>query len=823
MKNSIVTIITSLLISSTVLPLTMLAEEITSTTSSEKTQTTEVNSGELASLVETSTIEPVATNTNNSETSSTEEKAAESSSKQVTETSPTQKIKKNVTSKTPHPEVQSMLEALTPADLANAVGADGTGAEPYREEAAVQTAPTTRSNLTNTTTNVNQYIANQNFANPVIERDQRYYNLPKYYYKNARPIGVVVHETANPKSTIMGEVDYMYNNYYNAFVHAFVDKSKVVETAPTEYLAWGAGPNANPYYFHIELVRESSLWSFAKSVNNNAYWIALQLYQWGLTPSLADINSGKGTVISHHAVSNYLGGTNHVDPTGYFSSWNYDMKQFFALIQTKYNMIKARDTRKATIQTTTEFNSEMLVVNGNYYLYTNPYNTPGAERVKLLSNESPNGSTVTVKKALVTSAGTKVYLLSNGLYVDQRALKPKATVVTEEAMNKIMRFKDTSYYLYNKPYNTVGFFKQHKANAIYHNKQQVKVIAAIKTSQNVKIYKLADGYYVDQRALGELAKITTQIDFSELKAMRVEKAGYNVYTQPYNTEGMRLVSPLSAKVKVNDTVYVSKEVRTSDGINTYYIKDIGWVDARSLVEIATYQDDIHFSPLQMRIKANGYNLYSNPYHTENWSLISQLKNTYRVGAVVKVTRYGKTNEGVKTYYIEGNGWVDYRALKDVATFTEETFKSHNMRIKSNNYNLYSSPYQTNNWSLISSLNTKYSVNEQIRVTRYGTTSDGVRTYYIENAGWVDFRALKEVAKFQEDISFKTQTMKIKNSSYNLYSAPYNTNNSRLLSAISSKYKNGTKVQVTRYGTTNEGVKTYYIKNVGWVDYRSLIK
>ena len=33
----------------------------------------------------------------------------------------------------------------------------------------------------------------------------------------------------------------MKNNYESAFVHAFVDGNRIVETAPTDYLSWGAG------------------------------------------------------------------------------------------------------------------------------------------------------------------------------------------------------------------------------------------------------------------------------------------------------------------------------------------------------------------------------------------------------------------------------------------------------------------------------------------------------------------------------------------------------------------------------------------------------
>lgn len=167
---------------------------------------------------------------------------------------------------------------------------------------------------------VNTYIDNNNIEPAKIVQDSRMNNLPKYNYKSGKFIGVVIHETANPNSTIDGEVNYMYNNYNNAFVHAYAGSDKIIQTAPSDYLAWGAGANANPYFYQIELTRSNTFDGFAKSVNNQAYLTAKMLKQNGLQPSLADNNQGTGTIISHNAVSQYWGGTNHTDPVGYLTN-----------------------------------------------------------------------------------------------------------------------------------------------------------------------------------------------------------------------------------------------------------------------------------------------------------------------------------------------------------------------------------------------------------------------------------------------------------------------------------------------------------------------
>lgn len=190
---------------------------------------------------------------------------------------------------------------------------------------------------------VNTYIDNNNIEPAKIVQDSRMKNLPKYNYKSGKFIGVVIHETANPNSTIDGEVNYMYNNYNNAFVHAYAGSDKIIQTAPSDYLAWGAGANANPYFYQIELTRSNTFDGFAKSVNNQAYLTAKMLKQNGLQPSLADNNQGTGTIISHNAVSQYWGGTNHTDPVGYFNQWGYNMNQFYSLVQKHYKELGGED------------------------------------------------------------------------------------------------------------------------------------------------------------------------------------------------------------------------------------------------------------------------------------------------------------------------------------------------------------------------------------------------------------------------------------------------------------------------------------------------
>src|SRR5699024_9998031 len=50
-------------------------------------------------------------------------------------------------------------------------------------------------------------------------------------------------------------------------------------------------------------------------------------------------NNGKGTLWSHRAVSNFLGGTTHVDPHGYFARWGYNWDDCVKLVTKKHRQL----------------------------------------------------------------------------------------------------------------------------------------------------------------------------------------------------------------------------------------------------------------------------------------------------------------------------------------------------------------------------------------------------------------------------------------------------------------------------------------------------
>lgn len=196
--------------------------------------------------------------------------------------------------------------------------------------------------------NVNDWIKKNSPSTASIKYEHKS-QFAKFNYRYGRGAveGVVAHETANPNSSIRSEINYMTANHNNAFVHAFVDHNNIIEIHPTDLGAWGAGYYANQRFVHVELVEVNSFENFAKSINNYADYIAYVLAKYDLGVTSAESN-GRGTLWSHNAVSKFLGGTNHVDPHGYFAKYGYNWNDFVKLVTEKYNQkaIKYSNTSK---------------------------------------------------------------------------------------------------------------------------------------------------------------------------------------------------------------------------------------------------------------------------------------------------------------------------------------------------------------------------------------------------------------------------------------------------------------------------------------------
>ncbi len=243
---------------------------------------------------------------------------------------------------------------------------------------------------------INNYITQQGIKPVTIQYREGTFNkwIP---YENGvgKPEGVVVHETATPGATAEAEVSYFNNNWQTiqTYVHAFVDNTSIINIHSADYAVWGAGPTANSKYIQVELCEVSTVDQFARSVANDAYYVAFRLHQYGLP-----VEYGK-TVVSHDQTSKMYGETNHTDPVGYFATWNYDMEQFTALVNTYYNQMAGTSTDSGTSGGTnnggvTSGNSEGTVTVKN----------PSSFYVPLVGFNS-NGTTTKSNRGLANDSG----------------------------------------------------------------------------------------------------------------------------------------------------------------------------------------------------------------------------------------------------------------------------------------------------------------------------------------------------------------------------------------------------------------------------------
>ena len=192
---------------------------------------------------------------------------------------------------------------------------------------------------------INSYIMNNNMSPANITYQNAIPDVSSHVYtgtSDGKPNMIVVHETANPNDSIQGEINYEHNHYNEAFVHAFVDANNIIQISPTDHEAWGAAYPANGRAVQFEQVEVYGTWNFARELLNAAYYTAFNMHKYGLTPSLAQSN-GTGTLWSHHNVSQYLGGTDHTDPDGYWSrnarnyfGTGYTMSDFLQLVNYEY-------------------------------------------------------------------------------------------------------------------------------------------------------------------------------------------------------------------------------------------------------------------------------------------------------------------------------------------------------------------------------------------------------------------------------------------------------------------------------------------------------
>ncbi|WP_436894336.1 glucosaminidase domain-containing protein [Staphylococcus gallinarum] len=400
---------------------------------------------------------------------------------------------------------------------------------------AVKKEATTKSTLQRYTpqvnSSINNYIRKNNFTAPNYEQDIASY-LPQYNYRYGKPEGIVMHDTANDNSTITGEVNYMKNNYNSAFVHAYVDGNRIIETANTDYLAWGAGAPANERFIHVELVHTHDYDSFARSINNYADYAATNLRYYGLKPDSAEYD-GAGTVWTHKAVSTYLGGTDHSDPHGYLAAHNYSYDELYDLIYEKYLI----QTGQAADWGTTSSNNS-----GS----TNTDDTPKTGQLSVKAN----------------SGVGRINSKNNGVYTTVYDKNGKATNRTNQTLKvtKTATLGQEKYYLvsdYNKG-NLIGWVKQNDVNY-----NTAKSVAKINKSYKIKpgevLYSVPWG--TSSQKVGTVSGKSAQT-FKATKQQQIGKTNY-LYGTVNKVSGWVSLSKLTSNSTTTPSTDTNKLVVTN--------------------------------------------------------------------------------------------------------------------------------------------------------------------------------------------------------------------------------------------------------------------
>nr|CAC51118.1 putative bifunctional autolysin [Staphylococcus xylosus] len=629
---------------------------------------------------------------------------------------------------------------------------------------------TTRSTLPKyspkVSSSINNYIRKNNFKAPNYEQDIASYLL-KYNYRYGKPEGIVMHDTANDNSTITGEINFMKNNYQNAFVHAYVDGNRIIETANTDYLAWGGGAAANERFIHVELVHTHDYDSFARSINNYADYAATNLQYYGLVPDSAEYD-GVGTVWTHQAVSTFLGGTDHTDPHGYLAAHNYSYNELYDLIYEKY-LIK---TGQAAAWGTPSSGSTSGTGSNN----TGSSNTGTTAPTK----------TGTVKVTANNGVG-RINTTNDGLYTtvyDQNGKKTDRTNQTLK-VTKSATLGNENFYLvsdFNKG-TLIGWVHQGDVN--YNT-------AKVATSIN-KAYKIKPGetlytvpWGTSSQKAGTVSGKSTQT-FKATKQQQIGKTNYvygtvnnlsgwvslsklsstsNTATSPTTNSGKLTVSTLTNQqgtvAKNNHGVYTTvydKQGVQKSYVNgkTYKLSKKATLGNNAFYLITDNKTNTNIGWMQtgdIKVKEAATKATSN--QTQNISKIGQL-NTKNSG--IKATVYdqqgkdatklaGKTynvtkqrTEGNKTYVLIQNvnqntpiGWIN---TKDINTrnLSQASAKNGQYTVKATNNGLYAVPWGTKSQQLDTLNNLK---NNQFNASKSVYVDKDEYVYGIVNnkTGWI---------------------------------------------------------------------------------------
>ena len=569
------------------------SEDTTQSTSNEEDQDTDVASTEDNS--EVTNNNEVSEDTTQPTSNEEDQKTEVASSEDNTEVNNNQEVSEDTTQSTSN-EVDQNTEAANSSQNAK-VQLETASVQPQVSTFAfrsVSSAPVVKKAVSTTSSSysptvsssINNQIRNNNYAVPTYVEDFSSH-IPKIPYRNGvgKPEGIIAHETANPNSTIQGEIAYMKNNYESAFVHAFVDDNNIIEVAPTDYLAWGAGGVANERFIHVELVRVYGGDRFARSINNYADYIATNLSYYGLPFDSAE-NDGTGTLWSHDAVSKYLGGTDHSDPYGWFAENNYTFNELIDLVREKY-LYKTGSVTQPTTPVVSKPKPTTPVVSKPKP--TKPVVSKPKPSTPVVSKPKPTTPVASPAKTVVVNYKGKVNTNASGVYSSVYDTKTKSAankVGKTFNIGKQSNYNNQVYYLLQDNNGTpLGWVKSSDIQLQNNTKATPKPVASNTVKPKATPKPVASNTAKPKATPKPVASNTTKTN-AVAKTVRVNYLGKvnknisGVYTSVYDQKTVPAIN------KAGKTFKIGKQSTYNN--QTYYLLQdnnaipLGWVNAKDI-------------------------------------------------------------------------------------------------------------------------------------------------------------------------------------------------------------------------------------------------
>ncbi len=791
------------------------------------------NAYAVSNSMESSSKEQIETNQSSQE--NLEEDSGSSQDIEVTQQTENEKIKATIKSVNPFesdiyfpktPSEQDIIDAnILPGEI------------PLAESQKVFRNSGTSYSFAPFLSSANSQIIKYQHANIVTNYKPQF---PKFGYSEGigKPRGIVIHETANPNSTIWNEIAYMSNNYNSAFVQTFADANNIIEIHPTDYAAWGCGPNGNPYFVQIELVEHNNRTDFYKSVNNQAYYAAHILKRYNLTPSRASGTKGnpQGSIWGHFEVSSLLGGTNHSDPVGYFAKNGYSFNEFYELVQYHYNKLNY------TIITQEKTVNYSGIVTLQEDIFSKPKTT--IEAIKKGSTTSFLNKRVSVTKEATTSDNQKYYYSPElAGWVSEKSISLYDKIEYSKnttLLGKLLSINETeNYFIYDGIFNTEPGINRVASGGLYANKV-VTISKEAKTSRAIWYYFAVDGVnigWMNSLAFHTYDPILSQssLDVKGIMLPTSSVTGYNVYSEIFNS-GPDVALVAKAELYANKQLKIVKKATTNRA--TWYQfsvegKIIGWVNNKAIHAYDPILSQTSLNLAGEMLSANaisGYNVYSDIYNSgPNANLVANADKYggKQVKIIQKATTYRAT---WYQFSIDGTtiGWVNSLAINPYDPILSQESVSIDAKLLPASsiagYNVYSGIFNTGpNAKYVAKSETYGDKKAKIiqkattyRATWYQFSVDG------KTIGWVNSNVFVKYDPILTQATLNINSRLLSASSlkgYNVYNEVFNTSPNGVLVAKSEIY-GGKEAKIIQKATTYRATWYQFSINgkvIGWVN------